>query len=92
MQSLNEGLYPPIIVTRNNIVDPQLLANLFNTKMQDIGIELLSSHGGLNRSWKTHQACCLVVVGSPPSVAPLADTRALGIDICRQLESIASEE
>ena len=65
----------PIAISGNNVIYPKLLANLFDSKMQRIGLKLLASHVGHNSSGKAHQASSLVLGSISPSVALLAALR-----------------
>ena len=59
----------PITISRNNIVDPKLLADLLNPQMGHISIQLLSSHGRSDGRGQVHQTSGLVVRRITPAIA-----------------------
>ena len=62
----------PISIRRDNVVDPELLTDLFDTKMQCICLKLLIGHICHDQSRESHQTRCLVFLGIAPSVPLLA--------------------
>ena len=62
-------MYPPVTIRWDDIIDPELLADLLDTQVRHVGIELLSSHGRRDGSGKIHEACSLVLRSIAPSVA-----------------------
>lgn len=68
----------PVTVSRNDIVNPQFLADLFDAQMQSVGLELFACHVGHNSGRKAHEAGCFVLRGIAPSVALLATARTIG--------------
>src|SRR5579862_2448339 len=46
----------PIAISRDNLVDPQFLADLLNAQVQGVSLELLVGHIGHNHRGKAHQA------------------------------------
>ena len=74
-------MYLPVAVSGNNVVNPQLLADLLHAQVGDICIELLGSHGRGDGRRQVHQASGLVVGGITPPV-PLAPLlRAVGVEL-----------
>ena len=74
-------MYSPIAIRRHNIVDPKLLADLLDTQVSDIGIQLLRGHGRLDGGRQVHQASGLVVSSIAPAVALATLLRAVGIQL-----------
>lgn len=62
----------PIAISWNDIVDPQLLADLLDSQMQRVGLELLARHVRLDHCRQTREVGRLVVGGIAPSVSLLA--------------------
>ena len=58
----------PVAVGWNNVVDPELLADLLNPQMGHISIQLLSSHGRSNCGGQVHEAGGLVVRCITPTI------------------------
>ena len=71
-------MYIPITISRDDIVDPQLLADLLNAQMQSVRLKLLASEVGHDHGGQTHQTCCLVLLLVTPAVALLAPFDAIG--------------
>ena len=68
----DQGRNLPVAISRDDIIDPELLTNLFNTQVKSVGLELFAGHVGHDRSWKSHQTSCLVLCGVTPTVSLLA--------------------
>lgn len=68
----------PITIGGHHVVDAQLLANLLDTEMQRVGLELLAGHGRENGGRKAHEASRLVLRRVAPAVALLATARPVG--------------
>ena len=81
MHIISGGLYSPIAIRRHNIVDPELLADLLDAQVSDIGIQLLRGHGRRDGSGQVHQARRLVVSGIAPTVALATLLRAIGVQL-----------
>jgi hypothetical protein len=62
------GKDSPVAISRNNIVDPELLADLLNPQMGHVCIQLLSSHGRSNCGGQVHKASGLVVRCITPTI------------------------
>ena len=77
------GTNSPVTIGWDNIVDPQLLADLLNTQMQCVGVELLACHVSEDGSGQVHQTSSLVVSRVTPSVALLSLLGAVGVQLCR---------
>lgn len=75
----------PVAISRHNIIYLQLLANLLNTEMQGVGLELFAGHVCDDGGWKAHEAGSLVLRGIAPSVALLAAARSIGIGPWEQI-------
>lgn len=69
--------YSPIPIRRHYIVNPKLLTDLFNTKMQGIRLELLVGEVRHNHGRQAHQASGLVLLGITPTITLLASLRAI---------------
>jgi hypothetical protein len=59
----------PITISWNNIVDPELLADLLNPQMGHVCIQLLSSHGRRDGRGQVHQTSRLVIRRIAPAIA-----------------------
>ena len=75
----------PVAIRWDDIVDPQLLTDLFDAQMQSVSFELLICHVGHDHGRKTHQSSSFILFRVTPSIALLALLRAIGIEFCRQL-------
>jgi hypothetical protein len=73
------------IVTWHHIVDAKLLTNLLNAQMKNIGLLLFLGHVGEDSRRQSHETSSLVLIGRSPSVAPLANTLAIGVGFCYKL-------
>ena len=58
----------PVAVGWNNVVDPELLADLLNPQMGHISIELFRSHGRSDCGGQVHEASGLVVGCITPTI------------------------
>ena len=74
-----QDMHLPIAIRRNDIVDPELLADLLNAQMRDIRIELLRRHGRCDGSRQIHQARRLIISSVAPPVALAALLRAIRV-------------
>jgi len=71
-RSKGMGRCSPVAIGGNNILDPKLLTDLFNTQMKRVCFELFTSHVRHDGSWKSHEASSLVVSGVAPAISLLA--------------------
>lgn len=71
----------PIAVSRDHVVDPQLLADLLNPQMRNIGVQLLGSHRRSDGSWEIHQPSRFVVCRIAPPVSLPSLLGAVGIEL-----------
>lgn len=58
----------PVAISGNNIVDPELLADLLNPQMGHISIELFRGHGRSDCGGQVHEASGLVVRSITPTI------------------------
>jgi hypothetical protein len=68
-----------VAISRDDVVDAQLLADFFDAQMKGVGFELLACHVGENGSRETHEASSLVLGDVAPSTALLASARTIGL-------------
>ena len=78
----------PVAIGWNDIVDAQLLANLFDAQMQCVGVELFTGHIAHDSSWQVHEASSLVVRGISPAVALLSLLGSVGVELCSRVLSM----
>lgn len=71
-------MYIPITISRDDIVDPQLLANLLDAQMQSVRLKLLASEVGHDHGGQAHQTCCLILLLVTPAVTLLAPFDTIG--------------
>lgn len=69
----------PVAVSRHNIVDLQLLANLLDSKVEGVCLELLAGHVRDDSSGKAHEASGLILGSITPAVTLLTTARAIGV-------------
>jgi hypothetical protein len=62
----------PVAIGRDNILDPKLLADFFDTQMKSVSLELFTCHVCHDGSRKSHEASSLVVSGVAPAISLLA--------------------
>lgn len=75
----------PIAICWDDIIDPQLLTDLFDAQMQSVSFELLICHVGHNHGRKTHQSSSFILLRITPPIALLALLGAIGIEFCHKL-------
>jgi hypothetical protein len=76
----NEGEHHvPISIRRDNIVDAKLLANLFDSQVERVGLKLFAGHVGENGRGQTHKTGGLVLRNITPSVALLTAPGTIGL-------------
>ena len=69
----------PIAISRHDIVDPELLADLLDAQVSDIRVQLLRGHGRLDSGRQVHQTRRLVIRGITPPVTLATLLRAIRI-------------
>ncbi len=88
-----EGRGLPVAICRDHIIDPELLADLFNAQVQSVSLELFAGHIGRDGSRKTHQAGCLVLCNITPAVPLLSASLSIagGLFSCKVINGISLE-
>jgi hypothetical protein len=75
------GRHIPITVSWDHIVDPKLLADLLNTQVQSVCLELLAGEVGHDHRGKTHETSSLVLLLVTPAVTLLAPLYAIAVNL-----------
>jgi hypothetical protein len=68
----------PVAIPWNDIVDADLLTDLFDSQVKSVSFELLRCHVGLDHGRETHEASCLVVGSIAPAVTLPTSLHAIG--------------
>jgi hypothetical protein len=69
----------PVPISRDDIVDLELLGYFFDAEMEGVRLELFAGHIGEDGSWETHEASGLILGRVAPTVSLLATLRAIEI-------------
>lgn len=75
-------LYIPVTITRDHIVDPKLLADLFDAQVQGVSLKLFAGEVRHDHRGQAHQTGGLVLLLVSPAVALLAPFHAIGRGLC----------
>ncbi len=74
----------PIAICGDHIVDPKLLADLFNTQVKGVSLKLFASHVCHDGGGKTHEAGSFVFLRISPSISLTSPLGAICVKLCRR--------
>ena len=70
----------PITIGRDDIVDPEFLADLLDTQVKGVSFELFICHVGHDHSGQSHKPSSFILLGISPSVSLLTSPYSVCLD------------